>query len=96
MADPLDTNGDGVVDDTELLAGFNKPAKKEAVEKNGVVEANGVVEKEEITDEQLIEALSALESQQKQAAGVVCLEYQKLIFGQDVFWPGVDWPMVVL
>ena len=69
MADPLDTNGDGVVDDTELLAGFNKPAKKEAVETNGVVEANGVVEKEEITDEQLIEALSALESRQKQAAG---------------------------
>ena len=69
MADPLDTNGDGVVDDTELLAGFNKPAKKETVETNGVVEENGVVEKEEITDEQLIEALSALESQQKQAAG---------------------------
>ena len=63
MADPLDTNGDGVVDDTELLAGFNKPAKKETVE------TNGVVEKEEITDEQLIESLSAMESQQKQAAG---------------------------
>ena len=63
MADPLDTNGDGVVDDTELLAGFNKPAKKETVE------TSEVVEKEEITDEQLIEALSALESQQKQAAG---------------------------
>ena len=41
MADPLDTNGDGVVDDTELLAGFNKPAEKEAFETNGVVEENG-------------------------------------------------------
>ena len=59
MADPLDTNGDGVVDDTELLAGFTKPAKKETVETNVVVE----------TDEELIASLSALESQQKQAAG---------------------------
>ena len=58
MADPLDTNGDGVVDDTELLAGFNKPVE-EAVVEEVVVE----------TDEELIASLSALESKQKQAAG---------------------------
>ena len=58
MADPLDTNGDGVVDDTELLAGFNKPVE-EAVVEEAVVE----------TDEELIASLSALESKQKQAAG---------------------------
>ena len=58
MADPLDTNGDGVVDDTELLAGFNKPVEEAAVEEV-------VVE----TDEELIASLSALESKQKQAAG---------------------------
>ena len=60
MADPLDTNGDGVVDDNELIAGLlNKPPKKETAEKEEVVE----------TDEELIESLSAMESQQKQAAG---------------------------
>ena len=58
MADPRDLNGDGVIDDDELIAAIeSKSAPK--------VEPEAIV----LTDEELIKKASEFESKQKQAAG---------------------------
>jgi len=58
MADPRDLNGDGVIDDEELIAAIESKSSPK-------VEPETIV----LTDEELIKRASEFESKQKQAAG---------------------------
>ena len=64
MADPRDLNGDGVIDDDELIAAIKR---KNAVETK--VEDEIEAEATALTDEELIKKASEFQSRQKQAAG---------------------------